>query len=143
MIKVYYLNTTQQIKKGDLLIGTTRPYLKRFAIVSEEYDNDICSSGFSVIEPDTRYDLNYLKEFLMSYYGIEQLKNRMTGGTYPAITNSELKEILIPFPNPTIQMKIGEYISDVKSQIRDLKNKSEQNKISAIIEFEKEIFKPI
>lgn len=134
---------TQQIKKGDLLIGTTRPYLKRFAIVSEEYDNDICSSGFSVIEPDTRYDLNYLKEFLMSYYGIEQLKNRMTGGTYPAITNSELKEILIPFPNPTIQMKIGKYISDVKSQIRGLKNKSEQNKISAIIEFEKEIFKPI
>lgn len=134
---------TQQIKKGDLLIGTTRPYLKRFAIVSEEYDDDICSSGFSVIEPDTRYDLNYLKEFLMSYYGIEQLKNRMTGGTYPAITNSELKEILIPFPNPTIQMKIGKYISDVKSQIRGLKNKSEQNKISAIIEFEKEIFKPI
>lgn len=131
---------TQQVSTGDLIIGTTRPYLKRFAIVSEEYDNDICSSGFSVIEPNTNYDLNYLKEFLFSYFGIEQLKNRMTGGTYPAITNSELKEILIPFPPAKIQKEIGLYIFNLKQQIQDLKTKAKQNRENSIKEFEQEIF---
>ena len=134
---------TQQVSTGDLILGTTRPYLKRFAIVSKEYDGDICSSGFSVVEPNPNYDLNYLKEFLMSFYGVEQLKNRMTGGTYPAITNSELKEILIPFPEPNIQEKIGNHISGVKKNIRVLKNKSEQNKVLAITVFEQEIFSRI
>lgn len=131
---------TQQVNTGDLIIGTTRPYLKRFAIVEKQFEGNICSSGFSVIEPNSNYNLNYLKEFLMSFYGIEQLKNRMTGGTYPAITNSELKEILIPFPNPTIQNKIGTHIANLKQQIQYLKNQAEQNKIKAIKDFEEEIF---
>jgi len=131
---------TQQVNTGDLIIGTTRPYLKRFAIVEKQFDGNICSSGFSVIEPNSNYNLNYLKEFLMSFYGIEQLKNRMTGGTYPAITSKELKEILIPFPNPTIQNKIGTHIANLKQQIQDLKNQAEQNQIKAIKEFEQEIF---
>lgn len=131
---------TQQVSTGDLIIGTTRPYLKRFAIVSEQFDGDICSSGFSIIEPSDNYDLNYLKEFLMSFYGIEQLKNRMTGGTYPAITNSELKEILIPFPNSKTQKEIGSKILAMKKQIKDLKNNSKQNQNHALKEFEQEIF---
>jgi len=131
---------TQQVSTGDLIIGTTRPYLKRFAIVDNQFDGNICSSGFSVIEPNSNYNLNYLKEFLMSFYGIEQLKNRMTGGTYPAITNNELKEILIPFPNPTIQNKIGNHITDLKEQIQELKNQAEQNQTKSIKEFEQEIF---
>lgn len=134
---------TQQVSTGDLIIGTTRPYLKRFAIVSEEYNGDICSSGFSIIEPDPNYDLSYLKEFLMSFYGIEQLKNRMTGGTYPAITSSELKEILIPFPDLKIQRMIGNHMSEIRKRIKELTIQAEENKKNAIVEFEQEIFKPV
>ena len=76
----------------------------------------------------------------MSFYGIEQLKNRMTGGTYPAITNNELKEILIPFPNPIIQNEIANHISNLKQQIQNLQNQAELNQTKAIKEFEQEIF---
>ncbi len=140
LVKKAPSRATQQVSTGDLIIGTTRPYLKRFAIVKEEHDGDICSSGFSIVEPSSNYDLNFLKEFLFSYYGIEQLKNRMTGATYPAITNSELKEILIPFPDAEIQKEIGNHIRFLKQEIIDLKNKSEKNKAFAIKEFEQEIF---
>ncbi len=131
---------TQQVKKGDLIIGTTRPYLKRFAIIQENNHLDICSSGFSIIEPSSEYDLRYLKEFLFSYYGIEQLKNRMTGATYPAITNSELKEILTPLPKIKIQKKIADHISKLKDKIKTLKEESKHNREQAILDFEKEIF---
>lgn len=114
---------TQYVKEGDLIIGTTRPYLKKFAIVSNEYDNDICSSGFSVIEPSEDYHLPYLHQFLKCTYGIEQLKNKMTGGLYPAITEPELKAIKIPFPKAQIQKKIMALIEQKKVNIlnnRDL-----------------------
>ncbi len=131
---------TQQVKTGDFLIGTTRPYLKRFVIIEPKYDGYICSSGFSIVAPNSNYNLFYLKEFLMSYFGIEQLKNKMTGGTYPAITNNELKEILVPLPKVEIQNDIANHISSLRQQIKDLKSQAEENREKAIKEFEQEIF---
>jgi restriction endonuclease S subunit len=131
---------TQMVKEGDLIIGTTRPYLKRFAIIEEKHNNYICSSGFCIIEENSNYNLDYIKEFMMSYYGIEQLKNRMSGGTYPAITNSELKEVFIPFPPIEIQNQIGDKLKNTKSKIKHLLNESETNSMNALIEFENEIF---
>lgn len=132
---------TQHVKEGDLIIGTTRPYLKKFAIVSSEYDNDVCSSGFSIIEPSEEYHLPYLHQFLKCTYGIEQLKNRMTGGLYPAITESELKEIKIPFPKAETQRKIMALIDLKKANILNKKELIVSIKAEAKQEFEQEIFK--
>lgn len=131
---------TQIIKNGDLIIGTTRPYLKKFAIVDEKHDNCICSSGFQVIEPSKSYNLLFLKEFLSSDIGIEQLKNKMTGALYPAITFEELKNILIPLPSLEIQNEVIATITKTKLQIKKLKETSEQNRKLAQEEFEKELF---
>ena len=76
----------------------------------------------------------------MSFYGIEQLKNRMTGGTYPAITNTELKEILIPLPKIATQKEIGNHILNLKNEIKNLKKEAKQNREQAILDFENEIF---
>lgn len=131
---------TQIIKENDLIIGTTRPYLKKFAIVDKKYDNNICSSGFTVIENSNLYNIFFLKEFLMSSIGVEQLKNRMTGGLYPAITTEELKLIKIPLPSLKIQNQIMNKITKIKEQIKSLKNSAKQNRVAAQEEFEKELF---
>ncbi|HEV8081547.1 MAG TPA: restriction endonuclease subunit S [Chitinophagaceae bacterium] len=131
---------TQLVKEGDLIIGTTRPYLKKFAIVSNEYDNDVCSSGFSVIEPTKEYHLPYLHQFLKCSYGIEQLKNKMTGGLYPAITEPELKAIKIPFPKVEVQKEIMTLIDLKKENILNNKELIVSIKIKAEQEFEKAIF---
>lgn len=131
---------TQMVNEGDLIIGTTRPYLKKFAIVPDEYDNDVCSSGFSVIEPSKEYHLPYLHQFLKCTYGIEQLKNKMTGGLYPAITEPELKEIKIPFPDVGIQKEIMALIELKKENILNNKSLIASIRIEAGQEFEKAIF---
>lgn len=131
---------TQFVKSGDLIIGTTRPYLKKFAIVTNEYDKNVCSSGFSVIEPFKDYYLPYLLQFLKCTYGIEQLKNKMTGGLYPAITESELKEIKIPLPKFEIQQEIMELIEMKKSNILNNKELITSIKSVAEQEFEQTIF---
>jgi type I restriction enzyme S subunit len=131
---------TQFVKSGDLIIGTTRPYLKKFAIVTDEYNENVCSSGFSVIEPSKDYYLPYLLQFLKCTYGIEQLKNKMTGGLYPAITESELKEIKIPLPKSEIQQEIMELIEMKKSNILNNKELITSIKSEAEQEFEQTIF---
>lgn len=131
---------TQFVKENDLIIGTTRPYLKKFAIVTKEYDNDVCSSGFSVIASNENYHLPYLLQFLNCTYGIEQLKNRMTGGLYPAITETELKEIKIPFPSVEKQIEIMQLIEKKKNDILNNKSRIVSIKQEAEQEFEQAIF---
>lgn len=131
---------TQIVNEGDLIIGTTRPYLKKFAIVPNEYDNDVCSSGFCIIQPSKEYHLPYLHQFLKCTYGIEQLKNKMTGGLYPAITEPELKEIKIPLPDVEIQKEIMILIEKKKENILNNKLQLASIRIAAEQEFEKAIF---
>ncbi len=131
---------TQIIKEGDLIIGTTRPYLKKFAIVTKEFDNDICSSGFTIFEPNSNYYLPYFLQFLKCIYGVEQLKNRMTGGLYPAITESELKEIKLPLPNVEKQKVIMELVKQKERSIIFNKQFIEVLKNEASKEFEQLIF---
>lgn len=97
---------TQSIKTGDLIIGTTRPYLKRFAIVSEKYDQCICSSAFQVIKPNEKYNIKFVYYFLQTQLAIIQLETYMTGALYPAINTSDLRQISIPLPPLSIQNSI-------------------------------------
>lgn len=131
---------TQIVNQGDLIIGTTRPYLKKFAIVTNEYNNDVCSSGFSIIQASQEYHLPYLHQFLKCTYGIEQLKNKMTGGLYPAITEPELKEIKIPFPDFETQKQIMTLIEWKKQNILNNKSLIASIRYEAEQEFEKAIF---
>ena len=131
---------TQIVKTGDLILGTTRPYLKKFAIVSDKFNENVCSSGFSIIESSSEYHLPYLHQFLKCSYGIEQLKNRMTGGLYPAITEGELKEIKIPFPNVNTQIEIMHLVKNLEYTILNNKSEIEFLKSNAEKEFEETIF---
>lgn len=133
---------TQIIRKEDLIIGTTRPYLKKFAIVTEQFDENIASSGFQVISPSESYNLEYLLEYLKSDYGIKQFEFFMTGALYPAITSKDLKKIKIPIPPISIQNEISKKIKELKKEIQDLNKNSEFLKSNALKEFENEIFKP-
>ena len=131
---------TQTIQAKDLIIGTTRPYLKRFAIVSDEYTNNVCSSGFQVIAPDVKYNLQFLYEYLMTEVATKQFEHYMTGALYPAITNKDLRKIQIPLPPLDVQNKIVAHISELKEQIKSLRALAVTTKNEAIQQFEQTIF---
>lgn len=132
---------SQTVREGDLIIGTTRPYLKRIAIIPKKYSGFVCSSGFSVIEVSPKYNLEYLKYYLFSEYGIEQLKNSMTGALYPAITEEKLKELLIPIPPLEVQIEIANMIQKLNDKIVENRMFAQHTREQAIKEFEESIFK--
>jgi len=41
----------KEIKTGDTIYATVRPYLKRVAFVPAELDGEICSTGYCVLRP--------------------------------------------------------------------------------------------
>lgn len=131
---------TQVVKTGDLIIGTTRPYLKRFAIVNEDYNNDICSSGFQVVESKNDYNIKYLLEFLLTSYAVEQFEYYMTGALYPAITSKDLRKIQIPLPPRHIQNEIVEHIDVLRKEQKDLQQKALTLRQQATQQFEQIIF---
>ncbi|MBR6421133.1 restriction endonuclease subunit S, partial [bacterium] len=100
----------------------------------------VCSSGFQVVAPKDTYNLSYLYEFLKSPIAISQFELFMSGALYPAITNKDLKKILIPLPPLKIQNAIVENINEKKSQIKELKQLAETLRKEALEEFEKEVF---
>lgn len=133
---------TQTVKDGDLIIGTTRPYLKRFAIVQEEHNDFVCSSGFSVIEPTEEVNLHFLKYYLMSCFGEEQLSNNMSGALYPAITSKSLMEdIYIPEIDIEQQNEIANQILTINEKIKQNYRKIDETKKEALTDFEAKIFK--
>ena len=92
---------TTLVKKGDIILSTTRPYLGAFAIVSDSYDNCVCSSGFALADSlkSKQVDKEYLIYFLKSDAGLRQMERYMTGGLYPAIVQGELENIKVPVPD--------------------------------------------
>lgn len=117
---------TQIIKKGDIIISTTRPYLAAFAMVNGNFNGCIASSGFSVIEKTSDdLDKNYLLEFLKSFAGLKQLEQRMTGASYPAITQEELEKIKIPLPTLEKQTEIAYKVEKMRQEITQNINQAE------------------
>lgn len=110
---------TTLLRKGDIIISTTRPYLGAFTVVPSKYANCVCSSGFALADSvDENLVLkDYLLFVLKSPAGLKQMEQRMTGGLYPAITQDELEKIEIPLPALAVQKQIMEGVAAGREEI--------------------------
>ena len=131
---------TQIINTGDLIIGTTRPYLKRFAIVKSEHNNCICSSAFQVIKPNKNYNLEYVYYFLQTQLAIMQFEAFMTGALYPAINTSDLGRLKIILPPLSVQESIVRYVNKKRAKAKHYISQSRTGYVEALKNFETQIF---
>ena len=131
---------TQVVKENDLILGLTRPYLKKFSLISDKYNDFVCSSGFQIIAPSEEYNLQFLLEFLKSEAGVKQFEFYMTGALYPAITTKQLQELQIPLPSLSIQNEIVTHIETQKAEIKRLRAEAVALRASAKGDFEGDIF---
>lgn len=102
----------QIIKKGDILFSTVRTYLRNIAQVeSDIYENEICSTGFTVLRADDKKLLNkYLFHFTLYNGFLDKLGELQTGTSYPAVRDKDVFEQLIPLPSVEKQHQIVKQI---------------------------------
>lgn len=101
------------IHTGDVLLSTVRPYLKAFAIVPQKYDNQLCSTGFAVLTSEEEILPEFLLYSMFSTYFIDQCNRLMVGAQYPALNDTQVKQIKIVLPPLSEQRRISEILSAV------------------------------
>ena len=94
------------IKKEDILVATTRPNLNAVAIVPENLDGQICSTGFCVLRPSELISSEFLFYFVRTEAFIESVGSLVKGALYPAVTDKQIFAEQIPLPPLAEQKRI-------------------------------------
>lgn len=109
----------QIIQTNDILLPRPIGSTEQIAIVPEEYNNQLCSTGFIVIRPKDYNSALLMWGILKSELVQTQLFYLQSGSLQPEITPTNFKEkVLIPLPNKLIQQEI---INDLKEKINQAK----------------------
>ena len=102
----------QVIRTGNVIVSTTRPNLNAVALVPQELENQICSTGFCVLRPSKAIELSYLFNFVQSSEFVQNLSNLVKGALYPAVTDRQVLAQSIPLPPLPEQKRIVGILSD-------------------------------
>lgn len=97
------------VRSGDIIVSLTRPHHGSIAQITPKLDGCVASTGFSVIRgvDESRVMRDYLWCILRSKLCLSQMLQRASGGNYPAITEPELANVLIPVPTMDVQKTIA------------------------------------
>ena len=107
------------IEAGDVIVSMTRPNLNTVALIDEKYHSAICSTGFCVLRPDRRRILpKYLFYIVTRDVFVERLSRNTSGGLYPAVSENDVRAMLIPLPPLKEQERIVEILDRAENIIR-------------------------
>lgn len=107
----------QLIKKGDVLFSTVRTYLKNIALVPEIYDDQIASTGFSVLRAKEFVDSKFLYYYCLTQEFLDPLNNLQRGTSYPAVRDGDVRSQPFPLPPLDEQRNIVSKIEELFSQL--------------------------
>lgn len=99
----------RKVKAGQIIVSSIEGSLQSCALVTDEYDGALCSTGFYVLDSDI---IN--SETLLVLFKSDVMQNlmrqRCSGTILTAISKDELKNIPFPKINEEVQMKIADKI---------------------------------
>ena len=111
----------QIVCSQDVLFGTTRPLLQRYCLIPEEYDRQICSTGFCVLRADKDKVLpKWILYTISSSLFLEHIKVYEKGTSYPSISDKDVKLFKIPVPSKQVQEYIIEILDKLNCLINDV-----------------------
>ena len=115
----------QIVKQNDILFSTVRTYMKNIAIVDKEiYNNQIASSGFTVLRADTSVDYKYIYYNTISDVFLNPLNELQTGTSYPAVRDSDVLSQTINLPSSSEEQHL--IVQEIESRL-SVADKMEQS----------------
>jgi type I restriction enzyme S subunit len=126
----------QKIRKNDTLFSTVRTYLKNIALVPEEYDGEVSSTGFCVIRPMPFMNPGFIYYYVLSDQFVSDVTPTQTGILYPATKDSIIFNQLTPVPPRDEQDKIVNQLKRLLGMARVVQDTSQT--ASTIIENSKQ-----
>ncbi|WP_417532535.1 restriction endonuclease subunit S [Marinobacterium stanieri] len=108
------------IEKGDVLVSLTRPNLNAVALVSQEYHNQIASTGFEVVKP-LLVDSRYIFALVRSKVFVDEISGVVQGALYPAAKSADVQNFEFPLPPPAEQKVIADKLDALLAQVESTK----------------------
>ena len=99
----------RKVQTNDVMISSIEGSLQSCAIVSPQYDNALCSTGFYVLSSDV-INAETLLVLFKSDLMQQILKKNCSGTILTAINKDELLNIPLPIIAPKIQTQIAEFV---------------------------------
>jgi|ERR1043166_249547 type I restriction enzyme S subunit len=115
----------KRIRNGDVILSTTRPYLKSIALVQSKFDQCVCSTGFSVLRAKDGVIPEWIFYAVRSQPYMEQLLPNMRGANYPAVTDGDVRACMIPKPKPDEQRRIIARINECFGRVEEMQRLGE------------------
>lgn len=133
------------VRAGDIIVSLTRPHHGSIAQITPELDGCVASTGFSVIRgvDDSRVMRDYLWCILRRKMCLSQMLQRASGGNYPAITEPELANVLIPVPTMDVQKIIAAEARRRRDEARRLRAEADAGWQAAKCWFEEQLLGPV
>lgn len=94
------------VRANDVLFATIRPTLRRIAIVPEELDEQVCSTGYFVLRSKPEVDFRFVFYFLQTEDFMAAMEKLQKGASYPAVTDGDVRSQPIPVPSLAEQQRI-------------------------------------
>lgn len=112
----------QIVKSKDIIFGTTRPMQERLALIPDYLDNQVCSTGYCVLRSDkeiVKEKWLYYNLLKTDFYKYVELNQK--GASYPAISDSEIKNYKIPIPPLHVQQHVVSILDKFDTLVNDIK----------------------
>lgn len=89
------------IRSNDVIFATIRPTLKRIAVVPQNLNEQVCSTGYIVLRALSGVHPRFLYHYLFTDTFQGAMESLQTGASYPAVTDGQVRQQ--PFPLPHLE----------------------------------------
>jgi type I restriction enzyme S subunit len=110
------------INTGDILVSLTRPNLNAVALIEQEFDNQIASTGFEVIKP-ILVDSRYIFAIVRSNEFIDAISKKVQGALYPAAKSDDVRQYEFLLPPLAEQHQIAAKLDELMAQVDSIKTR--------------------
>ena len=128
----------RQLIKDDILFQTVRPYQKNnfyFDKIDTEFKY-VASTGYAQLRANE--DSKFLYQYLHTQNFVNNVLEKCTGTSYPAINSSDLSKIIIYKPSLEEQQKIGDFFT-----LLDKRIEQQEQKIALLKDYKKAMMQKI
>lgn len=105
------------VRKGDVIISTVRPIRNAIALITDEEDGFVCSSGFAVLKAE-KITPEFLFVFMKVGHIAELLDRKTTATMYPAVSWSDIVSAPIFMPDKKVEQFVNQRVRQAQSELK-------------------------